>query len=182
MSLLAAIKGLKKPQNAEARVLLLGLDGAGKTTLLKQICGEDPTQTAPTQGFNIKSVQHEDFKLNIWDIGGQQAIRQYWCNYLEACDALIFVVDSVDSARLQESSDELNKLCAEEKLAGVPVLVFANKQDLLQAVGADDIATKLSLADITDRTWQIAACSAKTGDGLAEGMEWLVSNTKPRGP
>lgn len=31
------------------------------------------------QGFNIKSLMHEGFKLNVWDIGGQKSIRPYWC-------------------------------------------------------------------------------------------------------
>lgn len=30
------------------------------------------------QGFNIKSLMHDGFKLNVWDIGGQKAIRPYW--------------------------------------------------------------------------------------------------------
>ena len=34
---------------------------------------EDVTHITPTQGFNIKSVQQEGFKLNVWDIGGAAA-------------------------------------------------------------------------------------------------------------
>ena len=38
-------------------------------------------------------------------------------------------------ARLEEVNTELSRLLTEEeKLAGVPLLVFANKQDLLSAV------------------------------------------------
>jgi hypothetical protein len=36
---------------------------------------EDISTITPTQGFNIKSVQTEGFKLNVWDIGGQRKIR-----------------------------------------------------------------------------------------------------------
>jgi signal recognition particle receptor subunit beta len=38
---------------------------------------------------------------------------------------------------------------------GVPVLVLANKQDLLAALSADDIAESLNLFLIRDRPWQI---------------------------
>lgn len=34
---------------------------------------------------------------------------------------------------------------------------------------------------IKDRAWQIQACSAKTGDGLKEGMEWVVAQLNARG-
>jgi len=43
----------------------------------------------PTQGFNIKSVQSEGFKLNVWDIGGARKIRPYWRNYFENTDVLV---------------------------------------------------------------------------------------------
>lgn len=52
------------------KVLLLGIEEAGKSTVSKKLANEDITHTMPTQGFNIKSVLHEGFMLNVWDIGG----------------------------------------------------------------------------------------------------------------
>lgn len=66
----------------------------------------------------------------------------------------------------------------EEKMQGVPVLVLANKQDLLNALPADDIAEALNLFLIRDRPWQIQGCSAKDGSGLQEGMAWLVKQVR----
>lgn len=128
----------------------------------------------PTQGFNIKSLVHEGFKLNVWDIGGQEVIRQYWKNYYDHTNGLVFVIDSADRNRLEEAGRELQSLLEEDKLAGIPSLVFANKQDLLQALPADDISDALNLHLIHDRPWCIMASSAQTGEGLQEGMEWLV--------
>merc|ERR1712176_538980 len=107
--------------------------------------------------MGIKSLVHETFKLNVWDIGGQKSIRPYWSNYFESSDALVYVIDSSDRRRLEESGSELNELLNEDKLGGVPLLIFANKQDLLQAVPADEISETLKLADIKDRTWTIQA-------------------------
>jgi len=36
------------------------------------------------------------------------------------------------------------------------------------------IAEALNLDSLRDRAWQIQPCSAKTGDGLQDGMEWVV--------
>ena len=58
--------------------------------------------TPSLQGFNIKSLMHEDFKLNVWDIGGQKSIRPYWRNYFDQTDALIYVIDSADRRRMDE--------------------------------------------------------------------------------
>ena len=128
----------------------------------------------PTQGFNIKSLMQNEFKLNVWDIGGQKSIRPYWRNYFDQTDALIYVIDSADRRRMEETGVELGQLLEEEKLAGIPLLIFANKQDLLNALPPADISAGLNLSTIRDRVWSIAACSAKTGEGLQEGMEWVV--------
>ncbi len=66
---------------------------------------------------------------------------------------------------------ELAELLDEEKLSGVPVLVFANKQDLLTAAPASEIAEGLNLHTIRDRVWQIQSCSALTGEGVQVGLE-----------
>ena len=60
-----------------------GLDNAGKTTILKKFNGEDITTISPTLGFNIKTLEHNGFNLNIWDVGGQKSLRSYWRNYFE---------------------------------------------------------------------------------------------------
>jgi ADP-ribosylation factor-like protein 3 len=56
--------------------LVLGLDNSGKTTILKKLSDEDIEQIMPTQGFNIKTLMQDNFKLNVWDIGGE-TINKY---------------------------------------------------------------------------------------------------------
>ena len=68
----------------------------------------------------------------------------------------------------------LQELLSEELLAAVPLLVFANKQDLEMALDAPEVMEHLDLSSITDRTWNIQACSAVTKEGLNEGMTWLI--------
>lgn len=178
MGLLALLRKLKSAPDQELRILLLGLDNAGKTTILKQLASEDITQITPTQGFNIKSVQSAGFKLNVWDIGGQRKIRPYWKNYFENTDVLIYVIDSADRKRFEETGVELGELLDEEKLTGVPVLIFANKQDLFNSAPASEIAEGLNLHSIRDRQWQIQPCSAVTGEGVKDGMDWMCKNIK----
>ena len=56
----------------------------------------------------LTTIQTQDgFKLNVWDIGGQKAIRPYWKNYYENTDGMVFVVDSSDEVRLEECVEEL---------------------------------------------------------------------------
>ena len=64
-------------------------------------------------------------------------------------------MDSADDMRLKECAEELISLLQEEALKNVPMLVFANKQDLQFALDADEVMNTLKLMDISDRTWNI---------------------------
>ena len=177
MGLLNTLRSLKK-SDKESRILMLGLDNSGKTTALKKLANEDPSQITPTQGFNIKSVQTAGYKLNVWDIGGQKHIRPYWKNYYENTDAIIYIVDSSDKRRFDEAAEELEGLLKEELLQDVPVLVLANKQDLLNAATAAELMEELDLTDEKSRWIQAEAVSAKTGDNLEEAMAKLHTQLK----
>ena len=119
-----------KEKEKEMRLLILGLDNAGKTTIIKKFNGEDIDKISPTLGFNIKTLEYENYKLNVWDIGGQKTIRSYWRNYFEQTDGVIWVVDSSDKYRLEDTKKELHNLLKEEKLMGATLLIFCNKQDI----------------------------------------------------
>ncbi|KAF8794313.1 ADP-ribosylation factor-like protein 2 like protein [Argiope bruennichi] len=162
------------------RLLMLGLDNAGKTTILKKFNGEDISVISPTLGFNIKTLEHRGFKLNMWDVGGQKSLRSYWRNYFESTDGLIWVVDSADRRRLQDCKDELHTLLLEERLSGATLLVFANKQDLPGALTAEDIKELLELDQIKTHHWRIIPCSAVTGENLLLGIDWILDDIAAR--
>jgi len=73
MGLLSLLQKLKQNDN-EARILVLGLDNSGKTTILKRLGNESISEVMPTQGFNVKTLVQNSFKLNVWDIGKRSMI------------------------------------------------------------------------------------------------------------
>ncbi|KAJ3217206.1 ADP-ribosylation factor-like protein 2 [Dinochytrium kinnereticum] len=180
MGLLTVLRKIKSKEK-EVRILMLGLDNAGKTTILKRINGEDVNTISPTLGFNIKTLEHEGFKLNIWDVGGQKSIRSYWRNYFEQTDGLVWVVDSADRPdRLLACKMELAGLLKEERLAGASLLILANKQDLPSALTKEQIAEALDLQSIQTHHWHIESCSAMSGENLLSGMNWIVGDIASR--
>ena len=119
----------------------------------------------------------------MWDVGGQKTIRAYWRNYFERTDGLIWVVDSADQVRLEICRKELCGLLEQEKLAGASLLIFANKQDVRGALTAEEIAKALGLREnssFQNRHWSIRGCSAVTGEGLVDGMDWLTDDVASR--
>ncbi|XP_019879660.1 ADP-ribosylation factor-like protein 2 [Aethina tumida] len=179
MGFLTVLKKMKQKEK-EMRLLMLGLDNAGKTTILKRFNGEPIDTISPTLGFNIKTLEHKGFKLNIWDIGGQKSLRSYWRNYFECTDGLVWVVDSADKRRLEDCKHELYILLQEERLAGATLLIFANKQDLPGACSMDELKEILELDSIKTHHWMIIPCSAVTGDNLLKGVDWIVSDISTR--
>jgi len=181
MGLLSMLRKGRWQSKKEVRIVVLGLDNAGKTTILKKLADEDISHITPTQGFNVKAVQSGAFKLNMWDIGGQRRIRPYWKNYYDETDLLIYVIDCSDRTRFEETGEELEELLSEDKLTGVPVLIYANKQDLSSAAPASEVAQGLNLHTIRERAWQIQPCSALSGEGVSDGMTWVLSTLSSKG-
>ncbi|XP_016119025.1 ADP-ribosylation factor 1-like [Sinocyclocheilus grahami] len=91
---------------------------------------------------------------------------------------LIFVVDSNDRERVNEAREEVMRMLAEDELREAVLLVFANKQDLPNAMNAAEITDKLGLHSLRHRNWYIQATCATSGDGLYEGLDWLSNQLK----
>ena len=162
-----------------AKILMLGLDGAGKTTVLYKLKLQEVVSTIPTIGFNVETVQPvKHVSFTVWDVGGQDKIRPLWKHYFQGCEGLVYIVDSMDGNRFSEARDELTWILNADEMAGVPLVVLANKQDLPNAHSPSEVAAKLGLPQLKDRKWFIQGSSAVSGSGLYEGMEELSKLTK----
>jgi len=80
-------------------------------------------------------------------------IRPLWRHYFQNTQGLIFVVDSNDRDRVGEARDELHRMLGEDELRDAALLVFANKQDLPNAMNAAEITDKLGLHSLRQRHW-----------------------------
>lgn len=152
---------------------MVGLDAAGKTTILYKLKLGEIVTTIPTIGFNVETVEYKTISFTVWDVGGQDKIRPLWRHYFTNTQGLIFVVDSNDRERIGEASDEMHKMLQEEELRDAFLLVFANKNDLPNALSGSEITEKLGLNSIKNRQWYVQTSCATKGTGLYEGLDWL---------
>ena len=86
-------------------------------------------------------------------MGGQDKIRPLWRHYFQNTQGIIFVVDSNDRDRIVEAREELQRMLNEDELRDALLLVFANKQDLPNAMNAAEITDKLGLHSLRQRAW-----------------------------
>lgn len=146
--------------------------------------------SAPTVGSNHEIYDYKGVRFGLIDLGGQSSLRSSWNQYFAETEAIILVIDSNDPARLNLAKQELQKLVKaevggvkrqradEKELRTALLLVLANKQDLPASEGRltpAQVSEGLGLTDLREREWQIMGCSALTGLGLFEGMDWLVT-------
>ena len=180
----------------EYKVVMVGLDNAGKSTILYRLCAVplppqravahgcapprarrhlgDVIQTNPTVGSNVEEVMHRNVRFQVWDLGGQDKLRKVWSTYFVGAHAIILVVDSTDRERIGLVRDELAALGRNDEATAAILLVLANKQDLEQAMGAAEISTQLQLHAHKTQSWHIQDCSAISGRGIYEGMDWVT--------
>ena len=153
--------------------MINGLDAAGKTTVLYKLKLGEVVTTIPTIGFNVETVECKNISFTAWDVGGRDKIRPLERFYYRNMQGMIFVVDSNDRDRIEAASDELHRILGEDELRDIKIVVFANKQDLPNAMTKEELVEKLALNKLKTHAWHIEATCATTGDGLYEGLEWL---------
>ncbi|XP_034720397.1 ADP-ribosylation factor-like protein 13B isoform X1 [Etheostoma cragini] len=166
-------------------LVMVGLDNAGKTATVRGIQGENPEDVAPTVGFSKVDLKQGKFDVTIFDLGGGKRIRGIWKNYYSESHGVVFVVDSSDVQRIQETRETMAEVLQHPRIAGKPVLVLANKQDQEGALAEADIIENLSLEKLVNENkclCQIEPCSAVLGYGkkfdksIKKGMKWLLNN------
>jgi small GTP-binding protein len=163
--------------NKDVRILLVGLDAAGKTTIMYKLKMDETVRTIPTVGFNVETMNYKNLSITMWDVGGQDRIRALWNHYYSGTDAVIYVIDSCDVDRIEESCYELHKMLEDDELAKASVLIYANKQDLTGALGPNEIVERMKLSDLK-RKWMVQGSSALKGNGLTEGLDWIAKVLK----
>jgi len=167
--------------NKQVRILMVGLDAAGKTTILYKLKLGEIVTTIPTIGFNVETVEYKNISFTVWDVGGQDKIRPLWRHYFQNTQGLIFVVDSADRERVSEAAEELQKMLGEDELRDAILLVFANKQDLPNAMAASELTDKLGLNSLRGKRWYIQSTCATQGQGLYEGLDWMSNEITKSG-
>ncbi|TWW67932.1 ADP-ribosylation factor-like protein 6 [Takifugu flavidus] len=190
---LAGWLGLKK----EVNVLCLGLDNSGKTTIINRLKPSNATHLCtsklftvifqaqaqdivPTIGFSIEKFKTSSLSFTVFDMSGQGRYRNLWEHYYKEGQAIIFVIDSADKLRMVVAKEELDTLLnhPDIKHRRIPILFFANKMDVRDALSSVKVSQLLCLENIKDKPWHICATDALKGEGLQEGVDWLQGRIK----
>lgn len=168
-----------KKKKQKVKIVCCGLDNSGKTTIInllkpKKVQSQEIT---PTVGFSVENFEKSGLSFTVFDMSGQGKFRNLWESFYADVNGIIFVIDGADRVRMAIALDELENLLAHKDLSkNIPLLFFANKQDLPSSLSAQECSDLLKLHDIKERSWTIVASNALTGEGVEQGIKWLSQN------
>ncbi|KAF9077597.1 ADP-ribosylation factor family-domain-containing protein [Rhodocollybia butyracea] len=155
-------------------IAIVGLQASGKTSFVHVIgSGQWSEEVVPTVAYNFRKVRKANVTINIWDIAGQPKFRSTWERYCNGVDAIVFVVDSSDREKFNAARFELHQLLSQSTLAGVPLLVLGNKNDLDDHAPIKELIPVLQLDKISDRPVSCYSCSMKSQHNLDIVLQWL---------
>ncbi|KAI7685966.1 hypothetical protein SSS_07718 [Sarcoptes scabiei] len=75
----------------EHKIVIIGLDNAGKTTILYQFLMGEVVHTSPTLGSNVEEVVWKNIHFVMWDLGGQDSLRQSWQAYYSNTETVVIM-------------------------------------------------------------------------------------------
>ncbi|CAI0559362.1 unnamed protein product, partial [Linum tenue] len=113
---------------------------------------------------------------------GQERLTTSWETYYRGTNAIIVVIDITDRARISIIKEELFRLLGHDELQQAVVLVFANKQDMKDAMTPAEITYTLSLHIIKNHDWHIHACCVLIGEDLYDGLRWIAQQVTGKAP
>lgn len=173
--LLAKIRALF---SRKLEIVILGLENAGKTSVLNQLTSGAPLTPVPTIGLNVRTVSKGNSTIKVWDLGGQVQYRSEWPRYTKGAGAILFVVDASAPDIVSLARRELHVLLEDRELAGIPLLVLANKIDLDPHLAEPEIIKGLNLDYIMENPWVVISISALRGVNIERVVDWLLNKSK----
>lgn len=132
---------IQKIEVNESKMIIVGQGGVGKTCLLNRLIHDRYDETVSTEGIDISdwkfSIKGKEYKLNVWDFGGQEIYHATHQFFLTKRSLYIFVWD----ARQEEEYGRIDYwLHTIESFAyNSPIIIVVNKCDSRSSIKQLDL-------------------------------------------
>ena len=156
------------------KICMLGAFAAGKTSLVqrfvKSIFSEKYLTTIGVK-IDKKTVEvdGEALDLIVWDLQGEDAMRDTPMTYLRGASGVLLISDGTRRDTLSVAQTLQGRV--QDVLGDVPFVLLVNKSDLVDEWEIEDEAVE----ELAQRGWRVLKTSAKTGEGVEKAFLVLAS-------
>ncbi|MHA1940325.1 MAG: GTP-binding protein [Candidatus Hodarchaeales archaeon] len=157
------------------KIVILGPYNSGKSTTVQSIC----SGSAISIDYGGTTVALDHCKTTIYGVEvflfgtpGLQRFEIIRKILSKGADGILFVIDSVNVASFDEAKKLLHEI--DEILPGVPMVLCANKQDILGAKSPEEVANTILGKRTSDIS--VIGTSAKTGQSMERALGLIVLN------
>ena len=159
------------------KITVIGDGGVGKTSLIKKYTqGSFQKQYIKTLGAQFskydEKVNGDNCKLFFWDIAGQAEFSFMRPTFYKGSKAAIIVFSHAPAEEksfdhIVDWHEDIKKYCGE-----IPVIIFANKVDLINEVNIDDSEIQKIVKE--HNFIGVYRTSAKNGKGVTEAFQKII--------
>ena len=154
----------------KVRILMLWFEAAGKSSILYQMKIGKLIESITTIDYNYKVIDYKGLNITFLDYYDHFRVKLFY----EISDGIIFVIDSNEKETFEIARDILLECLNDERLKDAAFLIFANKQDLNGAISPIELTKILEIEKIKNRKLFVQGSSAVSGQGIKEGLNWLI--------
>lgn len=153
----------------EAKLLIVGQGNVGKTYLMNRLMHDSIPETKTTEGIDIKTwriktISSPDFRINIWDFGGQEIYHSTHQFFLTKRSLYLLVWEARTDQHLTSFDYWLNVIRLLSNNS--PVIIALNKIDE-RITSIDEKSLKTKFKNIVD----FHQVSAVTGQNMKQLIE-----------
>ncbi|MHA2288976.1 MAG: ADP-ribosylation factor-like protein [Promethearchaeota archaeon] len=154
--------------SSKQKICFIGEGGVGKTSLLSLLQGRDvPYKRIPTVGLEVEDSLLNGKNCSVWDLGGQKRFKFMWQDFLRGAGLAVIVCDSTE-----ENVEKTKKIYDRfERSLGTKIIAIANKQDLPNAMSAQEIQKKLGGL----KTYGMSAIRPELRKRMKEILEYEIA-------
>ena len=156
-------------------ILLIGHENSGKQTIVQAIRCHELGFDIPNIGFSHEDSEYKKLSIHPFHFSITEKVKSILNHYLIECRGIIYIFDCSEEKYINQARKDLEYII-EKSRPNSPILLFANKQDLLTILQEEDvIINQFHLSEIKDRLWKVQGTCAITREGIFEGLDWLNS-------
>lgn len=159
-------------------IFINGQDFSGKSSLLYSLIDSN-IKVIPRDNNNVEVVETDKYLFYNRD-AQLYYISSFYKDYYKAADAIIYMVDSTNMYLMERSKTfftlALIRDIEEFEKNNCPIIIFANKQDLENALSPEEIKQYFKIDELKiQNKVHIIGTSVTQNLGIKEGFDWIES-------